>query len=47
MPEPPFIVSGGEFRASLFTEAEKAGLRLVEQRFFFVNRVAMLRRVSS
>ena len=47
MPEPPFIVSGREFRANLFAEAGKAGLRLVEQRFFFVNRVAMLRRVSS
>lgn len=46
MPEPPFIVSGREFRVSL-AEAEKAGLRLVEQRFFFVNRAAMLRRVSS
>jgi SAM-dependent methyltransferase len=40
--EPPFIVSGREFRANL-AEAEEAGFRLVEQRFFFVNRAAVLR----
>ena len=43
--EPPFIVRGKEFRASL-AEAEKAGLTLVEQRCFFVNRAAVLRKVS-
>lgn len=43
--EPPFIVPGKEFRASL-AEAEKAGLTLVEQRCFFVNRAAVLRKVS-
>jgi ubiquinone/menaquinone biosynthesis C-methylase UbiE len=41
--EPPFIVSGGEFRDNL-ARAELAGLRLVETRFFFVNRVAVLRK---
>jgi ubiquinone/menaquinone biosynthesis C-methylase UbiE len=43
--EPPFIVSGREFRANL-AEAEKAGLKLVEQRFYFVNRAAVMRKVS-
>jgi ubiquinone/menaquinone biosynthesis C-methylase UbiE len=43
--EPPFIVPVREFRASL-AEAERAGLRLVEQRCFFVNRAAVLRKVS-
>ncbi|MFZ1127368.1 class I SAM-dependent methyltransferase [Methanoregula sp.] len=42
--EPPFIVSGSEFRESLAL-AEKAGLRLVETRFFFVNRAAVLKNV--
>ncbi|MGP8254151.1 MAG: class I SAM-dependent methyltransferase [Methanoregula sp.] len=42
--EPPFIVSGSEFRESLAL-AEKAGLRLVETRFFFVNRAAVLKKV--
>jgi SAM-dependent methyltransferase len=41
--EPPFIVSGGEFRDNL-ARAEVAGLRLVETRFFFVNRAAVLRK---
>ena len=41
--EPPFIVSGGEFRENL-ARAEEAGLRLVETRFFFVNRAAVLRK---
>ena len=41
--EPPIIVSGSEFRESLAL-AEKAGLRLVESRFFFVNRAAVLRK---
>jgi ubiquinone/menaquinone biosynthesis C-methylase UbiE len=44
--EPPVIVSGREFQAHL-AEAEKAGLRLVEKRFFFVNRAAVLRKVTS
>ena len=39
--EPPIIVSGSEFRESLVL-AEKAGLRLVETRLFFVNRAAVL-----
>ena len=43
--EPPFIVPGREFRAHL-KEAEEAGLRLVEHRFFFVNRAAVLRKAS-
>ena len=41
--EPPIIVSGSEFRESLVL-AEKAGLRLVESRFFFVNRAAVLKK---
>jgi SAM-dependent methyltransferase len=41
--EPPFIVSGKEFREHL-AEAEKAGFRVVEQRFYFVNRAAVLRK---
>jgi SAM-dependent methyltransferase len=40
--EPPFIVPGREFRANL-AGAEKAGLRVVEQRFYFVNRASVLR----
>ena len=39
--EPPFIVSGREFRATI-SRAEQAGLRLVEARFFFLNRAAVL-----
>lgn len=42
--EPPFVVPGREFRANL-AYAEKAGLHLQEQRFFFVNRAAVLRKV--
>jgi len=42
--EPPFIVPGREFRANL-AYTEKAGLTLVEQRFFFVNRAAVLQKV--
>jgi len=41
--DPPFIVSGGEFRYYL-TLAETAGLRLAERRFYFVNRAAVLRK---
>ena len=41
--EPPFIVSGGEFRETI-ARAEEAGLRLVETSFFFVNRAAVLRK---
>jgi ubiquinone/menaquinone biosynthesis C-methylase UbiE len=44
--EPPFIVSGREFRANL-AEAEKTGLKLVEQRSFFVNRAAVLRNATT
>jgi ubiquinone/menaquinone biosynthesis C-methylase UbiE len=43
--EPPFIVPGTEFRENL-AEAERIGLKLVEKRFFFVNRAALLRKVS-
>ncbi len=42
--EPPIIVSGSEFRESCAL-AEKAGLRLVESRFFFVNRAAVLKKM--
>jgi ubiquinone/menaquinone biosynthesis C-methylase UbiE len=41
--EPPFVVSGKEFRVSL-EWAEKAGLQLGEKRFFFVNRAAVLKK---
>jgi len=41
--DPPFIVSGREFRENLAL-AEKAGLRLAERRFYFVNRAAVLRK---
>lgn len=43
--EPPVVVPGREFRAHL-KEAEEAGLRLVEQRLFFVNRAAVLQKGS-
>jgi SAM-dependent methyltransferase len=42
--EPPFIVSGTEFRDNL-TLALEAGFALVESRLFFVNRAAVLRKV--
>jgi ubiquinone/menaquinone biosynthesis C-methylase UbiE len=42
--EPPIIVSGSEFRENCAL-AEKAGLRLVESRFFFVNRAAVLKKM--
>jgi len=41
--EPPFIVSGKEFRENLAL-AQEAGFRLVETSFFFVNRAAVLRK---
>jgi len=41
--EPPFVVNGREFRETL-SRAEGAGFRLVEKRFFFVNRAAVLRK---
>ncbi len=41
--EPPFIVSGREFKEHL-AEAEKAGFRVIERSFFFVNRAAVLRK---
>ena len=44
--EPLFVVSGREFRGNL-EKAEKAGLELVEQRYFFVNRAAVLKKVFS
>jgi ubiquinone/menaquinone biosynthesis C-methylase UbiE len=41
--EPPFIVPGREFRETL-SRAEAAGLRVVESRFFFLNRAVVLRK---
>jgi ubiquinone/menaquinone biosynthesis C-methylase UbiE len=41
--EPPFIVSGTEFRENLAL-AEEAGFVLVDRSFFFVNRAAGLRK---
>jgi SAM-dependent methyltransferase len=41
--EPPFIVPGKEFRATI-SRAEGAGLSLVEERFLFVNRAGILRK---
>jgi ubiquinone/menaquinone biosynthesis C-methylase UbiE len=41
--EPPVIVSGREFRAHL-QEASDAGLTLVERRFYFANRAAVLQK---
>jgi ubiquinone/menaquinone biosynthesis C-methylase UbiE len=43
--EPPFIVSGKEFQSTL-VQAEETGLRLVELRFFFVNRAAVFQKDS-
>jgi ubiquinone/menaquinone biosynthesis C-methylase UbiE len=43
--EPPFIVPGTEFRENL-AGAERIGFKLVEKGFFFVNRAALLRKVS-
>jgi len=39
--EPPFIVSGREFRDHL-AEAEKAGFRVAGRKWYFVNRAAVL-----
>jgi ubiquinone/menaquinone biosynthesis C-methylase UbiE len=39
--EPPFIVSGGEFRDNLAL-AQEAGFRVAETSFYFVNRAAVL-----
>lgn len=41
--EPPFIVSGNEFRDNLAL-AQEAGLRVIGTRLFFVNRAAVLRK---
>ena len=41
--EPPFVVSGREFRDNLAL-AEDAGLALIERSFFFVNRAAVLKK---
>lgn len=41
--EPPFIVSGREFRENLAL-AESAGFRTVERFWYFVNRAAVLRK---
>jgi ubiquinone/menaquinone biosynthesis C-methylase UbiE len=43
--EPPFIVPGKEFRENLAL-MEKDGFRVVETRWFFVNRAAVLRKVG-
>lgn len=43
--DPPFIVSGREFRTHL-AEAESAGFQVVERRLFFVNRAAVLQKVT-
>ena len=43
--EPLIVVSGREFQANLI-KAENAGLKLVEQRFLFVNRAAVLKKGS-
>ncbi|HVP95618.1 class I SAM-dependent methyltransferase [Methanoregula sp.] len=42
--EPPFLVSGKEFRENLAL-LEKGGLCVVETRWYFVNRAAVLRKV--
>ncbi len=44
--EPRFEVSGREFRATL-TQAERARLHTTEQRFYFINRAAVLWKVPS
>ena len=44
--EPPFVVNGKEFRATL-ARAEEAGFSPVERRFFFMNRAAVLRKGNS
>jgi ubiquinone/menaquinone biosynthesis C-methylase UbiE len=41
--EPPFLVSGKEFRENL-AMAERMGLRTVETRWYFVNRAAVLKK---
>jgi len=41
--EPPFLVPGREFNEKIAL-AETMGLRLVERRWFFVNRAAVLRK---
>ncbi len=41
--EPPIVVSGREFRITL-KQAAEAGLMKVEDRFFFINRAAVLRK---
>ena len=41
--EPPFVVSGREFRDTI-SRAGRSGLRLAEQRLYFVNRAAVLRK---
>jgi ubiquinone/menaquinone biosynthesis C-methylase UbiE len=43
--EPPFIVSGREFRETLGL-ANDAGFQVVERRFFFLNRAALLQKSS-
>ncbi len=43
--EPPVIVPGKEFRAHL-AEAEEAGFTVVERRFYFVNRAAVLQKTA-
>ena len=43
--EPPVIVPGREFREHLI-EAEGAGLTVMERRFYFVNRAAVLQKIT-
>ena len=44
--EPPVIVTGKEFQGYL-AEAERAGFTVLERRFFFVNRAALLQKIAS
>jgi ubiquinone/menaquinone biosynthesis C-methylase UbiE len=44
--EPPFVVSKREFNATV-ARAEKAGLKLVEKKFYFVNWAAVLMKENS
>lgn len=42
--DPPFVVSGREFRDNLAL-ADKAGLRVVDRSWYFVNRAAVMMKV--
>jgi ubiquinone/menaquinone biosynthesis C-methylase UbiE len=43
--EPPIVVPGKEFQIHL-TEAEDAGFKVLEKWFFFVNRAAVLKKIT-